>query len=41
VLTVISQQGHPVLLAVIALIAAAMAVVAFLLLRKREKRTHS
>jgi len=40
VLTVISQHGHPVLLTVIALIAAAMAAVVFLLFRKREMRTH-
>jgi membrane protein YqaA with SNARE-associated domain len=41
VLTVLSQHGHPVIIVFITLIAAVMAVVVFLLLRKREKRTHS
>jgi membrane protein YqaA with SNARE-associated domain len=38
VLTVLSQHGHPVIIVFIALFAAVMAVVVFLLLRKREKR---
>jgi membrane protein YqaA with SNARE-associated domain len=38
VLTVLSQYGHPVIIVFIALFAAVMAVVVFLLLRKREKR---
>lgn len=41
VLTVLSQHGHPVIIVFIALFAAVMAVVVFLLLRKLEKRTHS
>ena len=41
VLTVLSQHGHPAIIVFITLIAAVMAVVAFLLLRKREKRAHS
>jgi len=41
VLTVISQHGHPVLLTVIALIAAATAVAIFLLVRKNKKRARS
>jgi membrane protein YqaA with SNARE-associated domain len=40
VLTVISQHGHPVLFTVIALIAAALVVLIFLLVRKRKKRAH-
>jgi membrane protein YqaA with SNARE-associated domain len=41
VLTVLSQHGHPAIIVFITLIAAVMAVVVFLLLRKREKRAHS
>ena len=37
VLTIISQHGHPVLIAVIALIAAAIAVLIFILVGKRKK----
>ena len=37
VLTVISQHGHPVLIAVIGLIAAAMAALIFILVSKRKK----
>jgi LPXTG-motif cell wall-anchored protein len=40
-LTVISQQGHPVLIAVIGLIAAAMAALIFILTSKRKKRSHT
>ena len=40
VLTVISQHGHPVLIAVIGLITAAMAALIFILVSKRKKRTH-
>jgi membrane protein YqaA with SNARE-associated domain len=40
-LTVISQHGHPVLIAVIGLIAAAMAALIFILASKRKKRAHS
>jgi membrane protein YqaA with SNARE-associated domain len=40
-LTVISQQGYPVLIAGITLIAAAMAVAIFLFLRKRKKMANS
>jgi membrane protein YqaA with SNARE-associated domain len=39
-LTVISQHGHPVLIAVIGLIAAAMAALIFILASKRKKRAH-
>jgi membrane protein YqaA with SNARE-associated domain len=38
VLAVISQHGHPVLIAVIGLIAAAMAALNFIFVRKRKKR---
>ena len=38
VLTVMSQLGHPVLIAVIALIAAAIAALLIILVRKRNKR---
>jgi membrane protein YqaA with SNARE-associated domain len=38
VLTVMSQLGHPVLIAVIALIAAAIAALIFILVRKHNKR---
>jgi membrane protein DedA with SNARE-associated domain len=41
VLTVISQHGHPVLIAVIGLITAAMAALIFILTSKRKKRAHS
>jgi membrane protein YqaA with SNARE-associated domain len=41
VLTVISQHGHPVLIAVIGLIAAAMAALIFILVSKRKKRARS
>jgi len=41
VVTVILQHGHPVLIAVIALIAAAIAALIFILVRKRKKRAHS
>jgi membrane protein DedA with SNARE-associated domain len=41
VLTVITQHAHPVVIAVVALIAAGMAVLLFFLVRKRKKRTHS
>jgi membrane protein YqaA with SNARE-associated domain len=41
VLTVISQHGHPVLLAVVGLIAAAMAVLIFILVRKHKKQKRS
>jgi membrane protein YqaA with SNARE-associated domain len=40
-LTVISQLGHPVLIASIGLIAAAMAALIFNLVSKRKKRAHS
>jgi membrane protein YqaA with SNARE-associated domain len=40
VLTVLLQHGHPVIIVFITLIATVMAVVVFLLLRKRENRTH-
>jgi membrane protein YqaA with SNARE-associated domain len=41
VLTVISQHGHPVLIAVIGLITAVMAALIFILVCKRKKRAHS
>jgi len=41
VLTIISQHGHPVLIAVIALIAAALAVLIFILVAKRKERAHN
>jgi membrane protein YqaA with SNARE-associated domain len=41
VLTVISQHGHPVLIAVIGLITAAMAALIFILASKRKKRAPS
>lgn len=41
VLTVMSQLGHPVLIAVIALIAAAIAALLIILVRKRNKRANS
>jgi membrane protein YqaA with SNARE-associated domain len=40
-LAVISQHGHPVLIAVIGLITAVMAALIFILARKRKKRAHS
>ena len=40
-LTVISQHGHPVLIAVIGLITAVMAALIFTLASKRKKRAHS
>jgi membrane protein DedA with SNARE-associated domain len=40
-LTVISQHGHPVLIAVIGLITAALAALIFILVSKRKKRAHS
>jgi membrane protein YqaA with SNARE-associated domain len=40
VLTVISQHGHPVLIAAIGLITAAMAALIFILVSKRKKRAH-
>ncbi|HXN24402.1 MAG TPA: VTT domain-containing protein [Candidatus Dormibacteraeota bacterium] len=40
-LRVISQYRHPVLIAVIGLIAAAMAALIFMLVSKRKKRAHS
>ena len=40
-LTVISQHGHPVLIAVIGLITAVMAALIFILVSKRKKRAHS
>ena len=39
-LTVISQHGHPVLIAVIGLITAVMAALIFILVSKRKKRAH-
>jgi membrane protein YqaA with SNARE-associated domain len=39
VLTVISQHGHPVLIAAIGLITTGMAVLIFILVRKRKKHT--
>jgi membrane protein YqaA with SNARE-associated domain len=41
VLRVISQHGHPVLIAVIGLIAAAIAALIFILVSKRKKQTRS
>jgi membrane protein YqaA with SNARE-associated domain len=41
VLTVISQHGHPVLIAVIGLIAVAMAALILILVSKRKKQTRS
>ncbi|HXA05853.1 MAG TPA: VTT domain-containing protein [Bryobacteraceae bacterium] len=41
VLTVITQHAHPVVIAVVSLIAAAMAVLIFFVARKRKKRAHS
>jgi len=41
VLTIISQHGHPVLIAVIAPIAAALAVLIFILVAKRKERAHN
>lgn len=41
VLTVISQRGHPVLIAVIGLIAAMIAALIFILVSKRKKRLRS
>ena len=41
VLRVISQHGHPVLIAVVGLIAAAMAALIFILVRKRQKQARS
>lgn len=41
VVTVILQHGHPLLIAVIGLITAAMAALIFILVRKRKKRAHS
>lgn len=41
VLTVISQHGHPVLIAVIGVIAAAMAALIFILVSKRKKQARS
>jgi membrane protein YqaA with SNARE-associated domain len=41
VLRVISQHGHPVLIAVIGLIAAAMAALIFILVSKRKKQARS
>jgi membrane protein YqaA with SNARE-associated domain len=41
VLTIISQHGHPVLIAVIGLITAAVAALIFILVRKRKKRSRS
>jgi len=41
VLTLISQHGHPVLIAVIALIAAAIAALIFILASKRKERANS
>jgi len=40
-LTVISQHGHPVLIAVIGLITAVIAALIFILASKRKKRAHS
>jgi len=40
-LTVISQHGHPVLIAVIGLITAVLAALIFILVSKRKKRAHS
>jgi len=41
VVTIILQHGHPVLIAVIALIAASIAALFFILTGKRKKRAHS
>jgi membrane protein YqaA with SNARE-associated domain len=41
VLTVISQHGHPVLIAVIGLIGVAMAALILILVRKRKKQTRN
>jgi membrane protein YqaA with SNARE-associated domain len=41
VLTVVSQHGHPVLIAVIGLIAVAMAALILILVSKRKKQTRS
>jgi membrane protein YqaA with SNARE-associated domain len=41
VLTVILQHGHPVLIAVIGLITAAVATLIFILVSRRKKRKHS
>jgi len=41
VLTVILKHGHPVLIAVIGLITAAMVALIFILVSKRKKRAHS
>ncbi len=41
VVTVILQHGHPVLIAVIALIAAAIAALIFILVTKRKERAHN
>jgi membrane protein YqaA with SNARE-associated domain len=38
--TVISRHGHPILIAVIGLIATAVAVLIFILVRRRDKGTH-
>lgn len=40
VLTVISQYGHPILVALIGLVLAAMAAIIFILVRKRKKRSY-
>jgi hypothetical protein len=41
VLTLISQRGHPALIAVTGLIVAAMAGLIFILVSKRKKHTRS
>jgi hypothetical protein len=41
VLTVITQHAHPVVIAVVSLIAAGMAVLIFFVARKRKKRARS
>jgi hypothetical protein len=41
VVTVILRHGHPVLIAVIALIAAAIAALIFILVTKRKERAHN
>jgi membrane protein YqaA with SNARE-associated domain len=40
VLRLLSQHGHPLLIAVIVLLAAALAALIFILVRKRKKRAH-
>jgi len=41
ILSIILQHGHPVLIAVIALIAAALAALIFIFVTKRKERTHN